>query len=160
MLTKYKDECSWNECSKIPLLNDDLIFAFKKQEFINIGGCKGFINHILLNTFISIKEYLNGGNIYIDKNLKCGTINFLSKQTYDPLSYFVNMYKIIYLFFNETKYLYEDLLKNEINKINDKLNINELIALAENELYEIKMNLPSVRDMSYFLKNINRSQNE
>ena len=154
-LNEYKVNDNFNNFANIPIIDDDLIFAIKKENFVNISGCIGFNSNLLLNVFISVKNYLNNGTILIDKDFICGTVNLYSKNQ-DKLEYYVSMYKLIYLLFNETKYMYEDIIKHEINEIDKSLDFNELIKLTNDELNEVKKTLDTSK-LSDFLKYINSS---
>ena len=98
---------------------------------------------------------MNNGTILIDKDFNCGTVNLYSKNQ-DKLEYYVSMYKLVYLLFNETKYMYEDIIKHEINEIDKSLDFNELIKLTNDELNEVKKELDTSK-LSDFLKYINSS---
>ena len=167
-LVKYSE---YIDMITIPIIDDDLVFITSVTEMTKIQGSLGWNDDILLNVFLSLKEYsVNQGHIYIDTDLKCGVIdnfefNDYSKEEY-KIKYLINMWKIAYFFLNETRFIYEKIIYDNLN-IESKKSIvdtnsfdelgNKIIesVIDDKEFNSYKNHFNFDRDMSYFLKNIN-----
>ena len=118
-------------------------------------------DNLLLNAYMSIKEYLCGGNIYIDANIKCGVLNnhlindYGAKET--NAKYLRNMWIIAYIFLNESLFIYEKIISDNIKNVDDGKYIIESVITNKdiNELKQFKW----YKTISYFLKNINLKYN-
>ena len=147
----------YNTVHSIPIIDNDLIFITKRDELIKIFNEKCFETNLLLNVYLSLNEYLTGGSILIDTDIKCGVIdNEMNSFTNieNKFYYYENYWKIVNIFFNETKFLYEKILyenlsKKDVNYILNKIDNDEFIKIKE----DIKKN--HVYDMGWFLKNVN-----
>lgn len=98
---------------EIPLINNDNIF------FVNIELWQKIINELkminnfeLYNVFVSYESFKNYGSCILDINILCGTIN----HSINKLNYYENYMKFVYLYMNETVYLYEQLFKSILTK--------------------------------------------
>ena len=93
--------------STIPIIDDDLVFITRKAELQKILGEIHFDTNLLMNVYLSINEYLTGGHIYIDTDIKCGVIdNEINSLTNieNNFFYYMNYWKIVNIFFNETMF--------------------------------------------------------
>lgn len=165
VMTKKRDHIEfyseYTDLVKIPILDDDLIFITTKEEFINIYGAVGFDDNVLLNAYLSIKEYLCGGYVLIDANIKCGVINNHNINDYGDneanAKYLLNLWKIAYIFLNESLFVYEKIISdNIINKEDGKYIIESVVT--NSDINELK-NMKWYKSISYFLKSINLKYN-
>ena len=165
VMTKKRDHIEfyseYTDLVQIPILDDDLIFITTKTELLKIWGAIAFDDNLLLNAYMSIKEYLCGGNIYIDANIKCGVLNnhlmndYGAKET--NAKYLRNMWIIAYIFLNESLFIYEKIISDNIKNVDDGKYIIESVITNKdiNELKQFKW----YKTISYFLKNINLKYN-
>lgn len=159
-LTHPKDKLDFyfdysTTCST-PILNDDMIFAGKTSLFKNLH-----INEILptsssINVFISLFNWLNDKHICIDTDFKCGIID-IQFEKITEYNYYDNLFRFATFFLNETKFLYDKILlenitKKDYQKIVDTLNKDSLY-------HTYRAAFKPSSDMSYFLKNINLQYN-
>ena len=81
------------------------------------------------------------------------------------------MWKIAYFFLNETRFIYEKIIHDNINSAskNSVINMNDFDELGnkiiesvidDKELNKWKRSFRFIKDMSYFLKNINLKYND
>lgn len=161
----------YTDLINIPIINDDLVFITTVTEMTRIQGALGWDDNILLNVFLSLKEYATDkGWIWIDTELRCGVIdnfefNEYSKQEY-KVKYLINMWKIAHFFLNETRFIYEKIVhdsintmsKNSITNMHDFNNLGNQImesVINDEDFNKCKHSFNFEKDMSYFLKNIN-----
>lgn len=151
----------YTDLVQIPIIDDDLIFITTKTEFLNIWGAVGFDDNLLLNVYLSLKEYLCGGCVQIDANIKCGVINNHLINDYGDnesnAKYFLNMWKIAYIFLNESLFIYEKIISDNIKNKEDAKYIIESVV-TNKDINELK-NFKWYTTISYFLKNINLKYN-
>lgn len=167
-LVQYSE---YTDLVNIPIIDDDLVFITTVTEMAKIQGTFGWDDDILLNVFLSLKEYATDkGWIWIDMDLKCGVINNFelndyNKDEYD-IKYLINMWKIAHFFLNETRFIYEKIVhdsidtmsKNSTTNMHDfnKLGNQIMESVIKDEKFNLyKKNFVFEKDMSYFLKNIN-----
>ena len=165
VMTKKRDHIEfyseYTDLVQIPILDDDLIFITTKTELLKIWGAIAFDDNLLLNAYMSIKEYLCGGNIYIDANIKCGVLNNHLMNDYGEketnAKYLRNMWIIAYIFLNESLFIYEKIISDNIKNVDDGKYIIESVITNKdiNELKQFKW----YKTISYFLKNINLKYN-
>ena len=163
-LVKYSE---YIDMINIPIIDDDIVFITTVTELAKIQGALGWDDNILLNVFLSLKEYsTNNGHIYI----KCGVIDNFELNDYSQeeykIKYLINMWKIAYFFLNETRFIYEKIIYDNLD-VNNKTSIvdthsfdklgNKIIesVIDDKEFNAYKKQFKFERDMSYFLKNIN-----
>ena len=143
--------------SNIPIIDNDLIFITKKDEMLKIFQDKCLRTNLLLNVYLSLNEYLRGGSICIDTDIKCGVIdNEMNSFTNieNKFYYYENYWKIVNIFFNETKFLYEKILYENLNKIDAR----QILSNTETEEFiNLKNQVKATHkyDLGWFLKNIN-----
>jgi hypothetical protein len=167
-LNRYSE---YTDLINIPIINDDLVFITTVTEMTRIQGALGWDDNILLNVFLSLKEYAaDKGWIWIDTDLRCGVIdnfefNDYFKQEY-KVKYLINMWKIAHFFLNETRFIYEKIIhdsldtmnKNSITNMHDFNNLGNQImesVINDEDFNKCKHAFKFEKDMSYFLKNIN-----
>ena len=167
-LVQYSE---YTDLVNIPIIDDDLVFITTVTEMTKIQGTFGWDDDILLNVFLSLKEYATDkGWIWIDMDLRCGVINNFelndyNKDEYD-IKYLINMWKIAHFFLNETRFIYEKIVhdsidtmsKNSTTNMHDfnKLGNQIMESVIKDENFNLyKKNFVFEKDMSYFLKNIN-----
>ena len=167
-LVQYSE---YTDLVNIPIIDDDLVFITTVTEMTKIQGTFGWDDDILLNVFLSLKEYATDkGWIWIDMDLRCGVINNFelndyNKDEYD-IKYLINMWKIAHFFLNETRFIYEKIVHDSIdtmskNSTTNMHNFNKLgnqimESVIKDENFNLyKKNFVFEKDMSYFLKNIN-----
>ena len=127
-LTEECDEyiISNNEYLKdyeIPLINNDNIFFVNNELWQKIVNELKMIDKFELhNVFVSYEGFKNYADCILDANIVCGTINYDMKK----LNYYENYMKFVYLYMNETIYLYEQLLKSILTK-NEIKQLNKVI---------------------------------
>ena len=143
--------------SNIPIIDNDLIFITKKDELQKIFQANCLESNLLLNVYLSLNEYLMGGNVCIDTDIKCGVIdgelNSFTNIEY-KFYYYTNYWRIVNIFFNETKFLYEKILYENLSKKDASYIINQINCKEFNDLKNsIKSN--HQKDLGWFLKNIN-----
>lgn len=159
-LTHTKDKLDlyfdYSTISEIPVLNEDMIFAGKTKLFKNLH-----INEILptsssINVFISLFKWLNDNHICIDTDFKCGIID-IQFENLTEYNYYDNLYRFSTFFLNETKFLYDKILLENISKKDYQKIID---TLNKDSLYHTHCaQFKHTSDMSYFLKNINLKYN-
>lgn len=159
-LTHTKDKLDlyfdYSTISEIPVLNEDMIFAGKTKLFKNLH-----INEILptsssINVFISLFKWLNDNHICIDTDFKCGIID-IQFENLTEYNYYDNLYRFSTFFLNETKFLYDKILLENISKKDYQKIID---TLNKDSLYHTHCTqFKHTSDMSYFLKNINLQYN-
>lgn len=167
-LVQYSE---YTDLVNIPIIDDDLVFITTVTEMTKIQGTFGWDDDILLNVFLSLKEYATDkGWIWIDMDLKCGVINNFelndyNKDEYD-IKYLINMWKIAHFFLNETRFIYEKIVHDSIDTMskNSTTNMHDFNKLGNQIMESVikdkdfnlyKKNFVFEKDMSYFLKNIN-----
>ena len=167
-INKYSE---YTDLINIPIINDDLVFITTVTEIKRIQGALGWDDNILLNVFLSLKEYAKDkGWIWIDTDLKCGVIDNFEFNNYNKeeykIKYLINMWKIAHFFLNETRFIYEKIVhdslntisKNSITNMHDFNNLGNQImenVINDEEFNKCKKTFIFDKDMSYFLKNIN-----
>lgn len=167
-LVQYSE---YTDLVNIPIIDDDLVFITTVTEMTKIQGTFGWDDDILLNVFLSLKEYATDkGWIWIDMDLRCGVINNFelndyNKDEYD-IKYLINMWKIAHFFLNETRFIYEKIVHDSIDTMskNSTTNMHDFNKLGNQIMESVikdedfnlyKKNFVFEKDMSYFLKNIN-----
>ena len=167
-LVQYSE---YTDLFNIPIIDDDLVFITTVTEMTKIQSTFGWDDDILLNVFLSLKEYATDkGWIWIDMDLKCGVINNFelndyNKDEYD-IKYLINMWKIAHFFLNETRFIYEKIVHDSIDTMskNSTTNMHDFNKLGNQIMESVikdkdfnlyKKNFVFEKDMSYFLKNIN-----
>ena len=146
---------------RIPILDNDLTFITTKTELTNILEINCLNNASLLNVYISLCEYLTGGNICIDMDIKCGIVDD-QYQTFNidnnKINYYFSFLTIINIFFNETKFIYEKILYENINAADAKLMFEDIEC---NNFKNIKNNIVTkfIYDINWFLKYFNLKSN-
>ena len=149
----------YNVDVNIPCIDDDLIF-FGITEHIKhlISGLQLFNLSTYIALYISIAISLRWRSICINTDVKCGCINdnfIIDKYDKDYVNYYYNMFNLICLFCNESKYIYEKIIYDVFeNKEHSKFIINDHLEHIE-EFNEIKKLIDLKQDMSYFLKKNN-----
>lgn len=143
--------------STIPIIDDDLVFITRKAELQKILGEIHFDTNLLMNVYLSINEYLTSGHIYIDTDIKCGVIdNEINSLTNieNNFFYYMNYWKIVNIFFNETKFLYEKIIYENLSKEDAAYVIN---SINNDEFIKLKNSIKNthVYDIGWFIKNIN-----
>ena len=171
-LKRYSE---YTDLINIPIIDDDLVFITTVTAMTKIQGALGWDDDILLNVFLSLKEYATDGWIWIDTDLKCGVIDNFEFNNYNKeeykIKYLINMWKIAYFFLNETRFIYEKIIHDNINTVskNSVVNMNDFDELGnkivesvidDKELNKWKRSFRFIKDMSYFLKNINLKYND
>ena len=167
-LVQYSE---YTDLVNIPIIDDDLVFITTVTEMTKIQGTFGWDDDILLNVFLSLKEYATDkGWIWIDMDLRCGVINNFELNNYNKdeydIKYLINMWKIAHFFLNETRFIYEKIVydsidtmsKNSTTNMHDfnKLGNQIMESVIKDENFNLyKKNFVFEKDMSYFLKNIN-----
>ncbi len=142
---------------RIPILDNDLTFITTKTKLTKLLGLNCLNNASLLNVYISLCEYLTGGNICIDTDIKCGLVND-KYNTFDidnnKIDYYFSFLTIINIFFNETKFIYEKILYENINNADAKLMLEDI---ESDNFKNIKNNIVKkfTNDINWFLKNRN-----
>lgn len=161
----------YTDLINIPIIDDDLVFITTVTEMTKVQGALGWDDNILLNVFLSLKEYATKeGCIWIDTELRCGVIDNFEFNDYNAqeykIKYLINMWKIAHFFLNETRFIYEKIVhdsidtmsKNSITNMHDFNNLGNQImesVINDKELNKWKKVFKFENDMSYFLKNIN-----
>jgi hypothetical protein len=146
----------------IPILDDDMIFITTKSNMEKINYAAGYSDNLLLNVYLSLKEYLMDKSICIDTDIKCGVVEIpisrYPKLEYD-FRYYSNLWYLANFFLNETKFLYEKLIYENLHIEDAKYIINKSIDL--DTFYKNKGIFEQNRifDISYFLKNVNLKYN-
>jgi len=151
----------YSDLVQIPILDDDLIFLTTKTELLKLGALDCFDDNLLGNVYLSLKEYLSGGCIQIDANIKCGVINNHLVNNYGEyetsVKYMLNMWKIAYIFLNESLFIYEKIISDNVKNKEDAKYIIESVV-TNDKIKELK-NYKWYTTISYFLKNINLKYN-
>ena len=84
-LVQYSE---YTDLVNIPIIDDDLVFITTVTEMTKIQGTFGWDDDILLNVFLSLKEYATDkGWIWIDMDLRCGVINNFELNNYNKDEY-------------------------------------------------------------------------
>ena len=167
-LVQYSE---YTDLVNIPIIDDDLVFITTVTEMTKIQGTFGWDDDILLNVFLSLKEYATDkGWIWIDMDLRCGVINNFELNNYNKdeydIKYLINMWKIAHFFLNETRFIYEKIVHDSIDTMskNSTTNMHDFNKLGNQIMESVikdedfnlyKKNFVFKKDMSYFLKNIN-----
>ena len=151
----------------IPILDKDMVIIAKKSTIIDLYNLYGLKHKILSNVFLSIKSYLNGVNIIIDKNIDCRNINRIDAKSMtqnlneddeeelfemklkEELDYIENFLSIVYLLFNDSFIIYLNIINNVFDDKEKLIEISSDIVNNE-ELKQIKSKLVFRNNINYF----------
>ena len=140
---KFNHDYSFEE--EIPVFNSNIFFTTKeKLNDINLTLPIFGNNLKLFNIILSLKYWLSGSKVYIDKEFKVGE---LYKEIIKDNNYYENYYKTINFLYSELNYIYNDILEKTIgndnlsNLINNHLYFVDVYKKSFNNKYNIKNNI-------------------
>lgn len=146
----------------IPIIDEDLIF-FTQTDHIKkfINGITLFKSSQFISAYLSISSILCGGKniIYLYNKGVVLNDNIIDYNN-DNILYYIDMFELVCMFCNETKYIYEKILWDSFidKSIPQQIVNNHLSKL--NDINQIKNSINFYFDMSYFLKNNNNDVNQ
>lgn len=136
-----------------------MIFFIPKSVLYNINGLLPFNCEHLQELFLSLKLKLCGYNVILDKDFNVGYINDTNESNVenktDKFEYYKSLYYFVNFFFNETIYVYENLILKKIgeenfNNIKNTLDKDDLFSIYRKFFNNDKC----VKNISDLLRNV------